>query len=109
MGGELSGIITTRDVLGVLLQAIGINEDSTRFTVLVKDRVGVMAEISKTLKDHDISIRSIFTWPEKKHPGVYQLVIRVGAEAGETAIKALTDGGFKVLRSYVQDLSPFLP
>ena len=109
MGSKLSGIITTRDVLGVILQAIGINEDSIRFTVLVKDRVGVMAEISKILKDHEISIRSIFTWPEKKHPGVYQLVIRVGAENGETAIEALTNGGFKVLRSYVQDLSPFLP
>ncbi|MBN2060528.1 MAG: CBS domain-containing protein [Deltaproteobacteria bacterium] len=106
---KLSGIITTRDVLGVLLQAIGINKDSTRLTVLVKDRIGVMAEISKILRDHQINIRSFFTWPERKHPGVYQLVLRVSAEDGEEAIEILTLGGFKVLTEYVKDLSEYLP
>ncbi len=48
---QLAGIITTTDVMEVLLQAIGIDTDSARFTVLVKDRVGVMAEISELLKN----------------------------------------------------------
>ncbi|MBN1625822.1 MAG: CBS domain-containing protein [Deltaproteobacteria bacterium] len=106
---ELVGIITTNDVLGIILQAIGINKESSRFSVLVKDRVGVMAEITKILKDHEINIRSLFTWPEREYAGVYQLVMRVNARDGEKAINTLTDHGYKVLTEYIKDLSPFLP
>ena len=108
-GEKLVGIITTNDVMEVLLRAIGFGEGSTRFTVLVEDRIGVVAEVSKLLKEQQINIRSLVTWPEKNHPGVYQLVMRVGAEDREKAIAVLSDGGFKVLTEYAQDLTPFLP
>ena len=106
---ELVGIITTNDVLGVLLQAIGINRESSRFSVLVKDRVGVMAEVTEILKNHGVNIRSLFTWPEKDYPGAYQLVMRVDAKDGEKAIDSLTDHGYEVLTKYEEDLSPYLP
>ena len=79
-GEKLVGIITTKDVMEVLLRAIGFGEGSARFTVLVEDRIGVVAEVSRLLKKQQINIRSLVTWPEKKHPGVYQLVMRVGAD-----------------------------
>ena len=106
---ELVGIITTNDVLGVILQAIGINQESSRFSVLVKDRIGVMAEVTQILKDHGVNIRSLFTWPENAYPGVYQLVMRVDAGDGEKAINHLIDHGYKVLTEYIKDLTPFLP
>jgi len=106
---KLVGIITTNDVMGVLLRAIGFGEESTRFTVLVDDRIGRLAEVSKLLKEQKINIQSLVTWPEKKHPGVYQLVIRVSAQDGEKAESVLSDAGFKVLTEYVQDLTPYLP
>jgi acetoin utilization protein AcuB len=107
--GKLVGIITTTDVTEVLLDALGIDGDSTRFVVLIKDRIGMVAEVSRILKEAGINIRSFVTWPEKKHPGVYHFVIRVGAADGERAISALTEAGFKVLTEYVDDLSPYLP
>jgi len=106
---KLVGIITTNDVMGVLLQAIGMSEDSARFSVLVEDRIGIVAEVSKLLKEAQINIRSLVTWPEKKHPGVYQLVMRVSAQDGEKAVAVLSAGGFKVLTEYVEDLTPYLP
>ena len=106
---KLVGIITTTDVMEVLLRAIGFGEGSTRFTVLVEDRIGVVAEVSKLLKEQQISIRSLVTWPEKNHPNIFQLVMRVGAEDGDKAIKTLNDGGFKVLTEYIEDLTPYLP
>ena len=106
---KLVGIITTNDVMGVLLQAIGMSEDSARFSVLVEDRIGIVAEVSKLLKEAQINIRSLVTWPEKKHPGVYQLVMRVFAQDGEKAVAVLSAGGFKVLTEYVEDLTPYLP
>ena len=106
---KLVGIITTTDVMGVLLDAIGIDGESTRFVVLIEDRIGMVAEVSRILKEEQINIRSFVTWPEKEYPGVYQLVLRVGAKDGEKAISALTGAGFKVLTEYVEDLRPYLP
>lgn len=106
---KLVGIITTTDVMGVLLDAIGIDGESARFVVLVEDRVGMIAEVSRILKEEQINIRSLVSWPEKAHPGIYQVVLRVGAANGEKAISALTRAGFKVLTEYVEDLSPYLP
>jgi acetoin utilization protein AcuB len=106
---KLVGIITTTDVMGVLLDAIGIDGESARFVVLVEDRVGMIAEVSRILKEEQINIRSLVSWPEKAYPGIYQIVLRVGAANGEKAISALTRAGFKVLTEYVDDLSPYLP
>ncbi len=106
---KLEGIITTTDVLGVLLKAIGIDTDSARFTVLVKDRVGVIAEISQLLQEQQINIRSLITLPLEDHKGVYHLVLRVSAKDGEKAISAIRDKGFKVFTGYVEDIEGYLP
>jgi len=107
--GKLVGIITTTNVMEVLLQAIGIDEDSARFRVLVEDRIGMLAEVARILKEQHVNIRSLVTWPEKKYPGVYQLVMRVAEADGEKAMSALREAGFKVLDKYVKDLEPYLP
>ena len=108
--GKLVGIITSTDVMEVLLRSIGFDdEESARFAVLVEDRIGIVSEVSKILKEQQINIRSLVTWPEKEYSGIYQLVMRVGLEDKDRAILALSDGGFKVLSEYVHDLTPFLP
>jgi acetoin utilization protein AcuB len=106
---RLVGIITSRDVMSVLLEAIGIEKDSSRLTVLVKDRIGVISDVSKLLREQGINIRSLFTWPERSHPGVYYLVIRVPMANGEKAAACLEANGFKVLTQYTRDLDPYLP
>ncbi|MBW1748070.1 MAG: CBS domain-containing protein [Deltaproteobacteria bacterium] len=106
---KLVGIITSTDVMRVLLRAIGFGEGSARFIVLVEDRVGIIAEVSRILKDQQISIRSLVTWPEKDYPGIYQLVMRVASKDKDDAVLALSNQGFKVLTEYVHDLTPYLP
>jgi len=106
---DLVGIITSSDVIKILLEAIGIEQDSARLTVLVKDRIGVISDISQALREQGVNIRSLFTWPVKDHPGVYYLVLRVPAKVGEKAAASLQENGFKVLSKYVKDLSPYLP
>ena len=107
-GEKLKGIITTTDVMEVLLQAIGMGTGSARFTVLVKDRVGVMAEISNLLKNNDISIRSLVTWREAEHSDLYQLIMRVPAGDGDEAMNILKKEGFQVLTEYVEDVEKYL-
>ncbi len=105
----LVGIITSTDVMGVLLEAIGISEDSVRLGVMVKDSIGSLAEVSAILKNVEINIQSLFSWPEKEHAGVFQLVMRVPKTDGQRAIDALTSSGYKVITQYEKDISPFLP
>lgn len=108
-GEQLVGIITKTDVLGILLEAIGIDDDSIRFTVLVENRIGFMAEMTRILKDELINIHSIFAWPDKKFMGVYHLVMRVSASDGPRAVNVLKSAGYNVLTGYVKDLTPYLP
>ncbi len=107
--GELVGIITSTDVMGVLLEAIGMNEDSVRITVLVRDRIGTIADVGAILRDHQINIQSLITWPLRNHPEVNQLVLRLSGEDGPRAVAILNKNKFKVMTRYVKDLSPYLP
>ena len=106
---ELVGIITSSDVIGVLLQAIGISEDSVRLGVFVKDSIGKLAEVSESLKDEGINILSLICWPEKSHEGITQLVIRVANQDEDKAIAVLKAKGFKVTNKYEKDITPYLP
>jgi acetoin utilization protein AcuB len=106
---ELVGIITSTDVMGVLLDAIGISDNSIRLGVFVNDTIGKLAELTAALKDAGVNIQSLFCWPEKNHPGVTQLVLRVASDDGPKAIEAMTEKGFKVKNKYEKDITPFLP
>ncbi|PIE66448.1 MAG: acetoin utilization protein AcuB [Desulfobacterales bacterium] len=106
---ELAGIITSTDVMGVLLQAIGMDDDSVRIGVLVDDAIGRLAEVTSILRDEQVNIQSLFCWPTKDHPGVVHLVVRIAGDDGAKAVIALEKGGFKVLTKWEKDLTPYLP
>lgn len=106
---RLIGIITTTDLMEVLLQALGMSEDSTRLSLLVRDRIGVLAEVSGWMQRSDINIRSVMTVPLPGYPGVWQLIMRVDIAVTEKAVTVLRNAGFKVLANYVEDLTDYLP
>lgn len=105
--GQTLGIITSTDVMGVLLDAIGLSDDTMRLIVFVKDRIGAIAEVTSILRDHYINIESLITWPEKSNKDICQLVMRIYKRDKEKAIFALTNEGYKVLTRYVEDPSPY--
>lgn len=106
---ELLGIITSTDVMGVLLSAIGMSDDSVRLGVFVDDSIGRLAEVTNILSKEQINIQSLFCWPTRDYPGITHLVIRIAGDDGAKAVLALEQGGFKVLTRYEKDLTPFLP
>ena len=107
--GELVGIITSTDVMHVLLEAIGMNEESVRISVLVEDRIGTIAEVSAILRDLDINIQSLVTWPLRNHPGIHQMIIRLSGDDGARAVAALNRNHYKVMTHYIKDMTPYLP
>ncbi len=106
---KLVGIITTVDLMEVLLRAMGMSDDSGRITVLVRDKIGVLNEITSVLAEHGINIRSIMSHPLPNYDGVWQLLLRFRQNAVEKAANVLMERGFKVLTEYREDLSSYLP
>ena len=106
---ELVGIVTSTDVMAVLLQAIGMSDDSVRLGVLVDDAIGRLADVTSLFKEAKINLQSFFCWPDSRYPDISHLVMRVAPADGERAIAALEAHGFRVLTRYEKDLRPFLP
>jgi len=106
---ELVGIITSTDVMGVLLDAIGMSEESVRVCVLVRDKIGTIADVAAILRDQQINIESLITCPLKNYPEINQLLIRLSGEDGPRAVAILNKKKYKVLTRYVKDLSPYMP
>lgn len=109
VGEELVGIVTSTDVMGVLLDAIGMSEESSRLSLFVDDQVGRLARMTAALSELQINIQSFFCYPVPQHRRLSQVVIRVDKQDGERAKKALEEQGFKVMTRYVKDIGPFLP
>jgi acetoin utilization protein AcuB len=106
---KLVGIITITDLMEVLLMALGMSDDSRRLSILVRDRIGVLAEVGKHMQQAEINIRSVIIVPLRGHKDLWQLILRVNMAAYAKAVEALTGAGFKVVTDYVEDLTPFLP
>lgn len=105
-GDKVAGIVTTTDVMKVLLEAIGMSDDTMRLIVFVKNRIGALADVACILRDNKINIQSIVSWPEKKDgEQVFQLVLRVLVSDGDKAVSSLVKAGYKVLTGYVEDHS----
>jgi acetoin utilization protein AcuB len=106
---KLVGIITSTDLMEVLLDGLGIKEESGRLVVLVKDRIGVLADVCTLLKDANISIVSMITLPLHQYPDIHELVMRVISGKRDAAVDCLTRAGYKVITEYKKDLEPYLP
>ena len=54
---ELVGIITSTDVMAVLLEAIGISDESVRLGVFVRDKIGQLRKVTGVLESAGIIFR----------------------------------------------------
>jgi acetoin utilization protein AcuB len=108
-GDKVVGIITSTDLMEVLLDALGIEEESGRIVVLVKDRIGALADVCGLLRQKNINIRSMVTLPLRQYRGLYELVMRLSPTDRGMASEQLTQAGYKVITEYKKDLGPYLP
>lgn len=106
---KLVGIITTTDLMEVLLMAVGLGTESQRLSLLSADRIGMLAELGRLMQQAEINIRSILTIPLPGHKDVWQIMMRINTQSFQQAVEVLESAGYKVLTSYVEDLTPYLP
>ena len=87
---KLCGIITDSDIFRAFVDIMGLARTSTRITIDVTDKVGVIADIGAMFRDNNINIISIVAKPETSVKT--ELTIRAELGAGDRTV-VLSFGG----------------
>lgn len=92
---EITGIITYKDIFKALIDLTGYKDKGNRVIIEVKkDSVGVIAEISKALADHDIDITRIFV---NRPEDLIEITIQTTRKNGKESRQILESLGYKVV------------
>jgi acetoin utilization protein AcuB len=90
---RLVGIITDTDILGVLVDVMGIREPSTRIELALPDRPGALAEVARIIQAHGVTIVSLVTMPDEAS-GVPLVVIRLKTMNPQPILADLAAAGY---------------
>jgi acetoin utilization protein AcuB len=93
-GDVLVGIITESDIFNALIKLFGYGKPGIRMVIEAKDRMGLIADITRIVKDFDIVIRSIVT--VDKEDSKVNVVLRLNVVDPDPLVDALENNGFKV-------------
>ena len=87
--GALVGIITGRDLLGVMVDILGYKEKGTRIAFEVPDTRDACTMLVHVIKDFTLDFRSLVSCALHSRPGHREFVIRVKGEDAEALVKEL--------------------
>lgn len=93
--GKLVGIITESDIFDAFLDLMGLKHTGTRLTIDLENRIGVIADITETIKVNGISIISMALFHRTKANG--ELVLRLDSPQSEKLINDLKAKGYKIM------------
>lgn len=92
---KVVGILTYKDVFKALLDLSGYNDRGSRFLIRIdEDRVGILAHITKTLAEENISISRIFV---TRLEDQIEITIQTDDEDGTKTAVALEHAKYNVL------------
>jgi acetoin utilization protein AcuB len=87
--GALVGIITGRDLLGVMVDILGYKEKGTRVAFEVPDTPDAYQMLVHVLKDYRLDFRSLVSTALHSRPGYREVVIRVKGESADALVTEL--------------------
>ena len=93
--GNLVGMITENDVMEILIDVMGMKEKGSRLEVVVEDKPGALADVTRIIKEHNVNIISVVT-DVADEPGKRVVVFKLTTFYFEPIKKALEAGGFPV-------------
>ena len=99
--GNLVGIITENDVMEVLIEVMGMKEKGSRLEVMVDDKPGALADITRIIKEHNVNITSVVT-DTADEAGKRLVIFKLKTFYFEPIKKALEAGGFSVLYAKIE-------
>ena len=93
--GNLVGMLTEEDVMEILIEVMGMKEKGSRLEVVVEDKPGALADVTRIIKEHNVNIISVVT-DIADEPGKRVVVFKLKTFYFEPIKKALEAGGFPV-------------
>ncbi len=93
--GNLVGILTENDVMEILIEVMGMKEKGSRLEILVEDKPGALADVTRIVKEHNVNIISVVT-DVADEPGKRLVVFKLKTFYFEPIKKALEGAGFPV-------------
>ncbi len=99
--GNLVGILTENDVMATLIEVMGMKEKGSRLEVLVEDKPGALAEVTRIIKEHNVNIVSIVT-DYADEVGKRVVVLKLKTFYFEPIKKGLEAAGFQVLYAKIE-------
>ena len=92
----VKGIVTYKDIFKALIDLSGYHKAGSRFLIHInKDRVGILADISKTLADADISVSHIMV---NRIDREIEITIQTADKTGEKTEEALKLANYNITR-----------
>lgn len=76
-GEVVVGIVTQVDLLGSFQEMLGMPHPGVRVTMRMPNRPGEFAKLMKVLSDHRWDVMGIGTFPARRHPEVYKIVLKI--------------------------------
>ncbi|KLU59146.1 inosine-5'-monophosphate dehydrogenase [Peptococcaceae bacterium CEB3] len=92
--GQLAGIITQTDVFDAFLDALGFRSPGQRIVVETKDEVGVISDMSETIKNYNVNIASLTMF--HRSGDIVQILARLNGTRADEAIQALIAKGYRI-------------
>lgn len=93
---NLSGIVTQTDIFSMMVDMMGLTEPGTRLTLVVPDRMGVLADIARIIKESGVSIASMAALPSRGG-SMTQTVFRIRTIDADPVVQNLIQAGFRVV------------
>lgn len=83
------GILTENDLLRAFQEMLGIRSEGIRVTVRVPDRRGEFAKVFGVVAAHAWSITGVGSFPARRFPGYYEMVLKISDVKVDEVIAAL--------------------
>ncbi len=93
--GNLVGIITEDDVMEILIDVMGMKEKGSRMEIMVDDKPGALADLTRIIKENNVNIVSLLT-DSAEDPGKRLVVFKLKTFYFTPIQKAMEAAGFNV-------------
>jgi acetoin utilization protein AcuB len=83
------GIVTQIDVLDSFQEMLGLPVEGIRVTVRMPDRPGEFSRLTKVVGDNNWGVMGIGSFPARRHPGFYDVVLKIRSASVDEVQSAL--------------------
>jgi acetoin utilization protein AcuB len=104
--GELVGIITSTDMMRIMIEMVGAQEIGSWVEVEVPNQPGMLANVTDVIRERQVNISGVFLTPAPRASNRL-IVLRLETTNPTGIVRSLEEAGFKV--TTVESSSPLEP